>query len=97
MDINQNILCDKCNTPMVQDTICSRGSLDYYSGTNSLPRTSVATSVTIYPHDSRIVQVSGETGHKPFVDPIVIKKPIKIRNYTCPSCGHMKQVRIKNT
>ncbi len=92
MDELTEILCEKCKTKMVRDELSPRRSLDVYSGSTNITHSSVATSVTTYPYGTSTIPNSSGTGH-PTNRMNFQRNPIKIRNYTCPSCNWKTQVR----
>ena len=93
VDEGRDILCQKCQTKMVMDEILPPKSLELYSGSSNITNSSVATSATIDPWNTFSPATSGETG-LPKNDIHIHKTIIKIRRYTCPSCGWKAQLRL---
>lgn len=92
MDEVNEILCEKCKTKMIRDELSPRRSLDVFYGSTNITDSSAATSVTTYPYGTRTIPTISGTGHRTS-DIINQRSPIKIRNYTCPSCDWKTQVR----
>ena len=88
VDKGEEISCKKCKTKMVKEQRLPPRSLDMYSDTTSMTHTSVATSVTVDPSNT---EASG-TG-RPYSGDSRVRLPIRIVNYTCPSCGWKTQIR----
>ena len=90
VDEGKEILCEKCETKMVKDQCFPPRSLDMYSDSTNITHTSVGTSVTTRP----LMGTSTTSGTgQPYSGDSRVRLPIRIVNYTCPSCGWKTQIR----
>jgi len=89
VDEGNDIFCEKCETKMVKEQYLPPRSLDMYSGSTNITHTSVATSVTVHSLGTNTASRTDQAYSRDNYN----RPPIRIVNYTCPSCGWKTQIR----